>query len=144
MLHVESTRPGADRVFVERGSVIVVSRSTDWPQNSARDAVRALVDPVWTKAHLGMRWTETRAGTQTFLQLEGLEAVAVTERGRLLFLANDPALLASVLEGASKPAVALRATYAAGFRHAHIARRPAGVIGDVLQPKAFRKPSPHH
>jgi hypothetical protein len=118
MLHVEATRAEADGVFVDRGSVIALARSTAWPQGAARDAVRAMVDPVWTKAHLGMRWIDAQIGTQTFSRLEGLEAVAVTERGRLLFVANDPALLAAVLDATSQPAVALEGSYAAGFRHA--------------------------
>jgi hypothetical protein len=118
MLHVEATHTGSDGVFVDRGSVIVLARSTDWPQGAARDAVRTLVDPVWTKAHLGMRWLDARVGTQTFSRLEGLEAIAVAERGRLLFVANDPALLAAVLDATSKPAVPLEGAYAAGFRHA--------------------------
>jgi hypothetical protein len=116
MLHVESSRAATDRVFVDRGSVIVLARSSDWPQN-ARDALRAVVEPVWTKARVGMRWIDTRVGAQTFSQLEGLDALAVTQRGRLLFLSNDPALLAAVLDGTARPAVQLQASYAAGFRH---------------------------
>jgi hypothetical protein len=118
MLHVEATRAAADGVFVDRGSVIVLARPTDWPQGAARDAVRTLVDPLWTKAHLGMRWIDERVGTQTFSRLEGLEALAVTERGRLLFVASDPALLAAVLDATANPAVVLEGAYAAGFRHA--------------------------
>jgi hypothetical protein len=118
MLHVEATRAVSDGVFVDRGSVIVLARSTGWPPGAGRDALRTLVGPVWTKAHLGMRWIDAQVGTQTFSRLEGLERVAVTERGPLLFLANDPALLAAVLDATSKPAVALEGAYAAGFRHA--------------------------
>jgi hypothetical protein len=118
MLLVEGTRAGTDGVFVDRGSVIVLARQTDWPPGAAREAVRTLVEPVWTKGHLGMRWTDARAGTQTFSRLDGLERVAVTERGRLLFVASDPDLLAAVLDAASKPGVALEGAYAAGFRHA--------------------------
>jgi hypothetical protein len=118
MLHVEATRAAADGVFVDRGSVIVLVRSTDWSPGAARDAVRTLVDPVWTKAHLGMHWVDARIGAQTFSRLDGLETVAVTERGRLLLVANDPALLAAVLDATSKPTVAVEGTYAAGFRHA--------------------------
>ena len=118
MLHVEATRAAADGVFVDRGSVIALARPTDWPQGAARDAVRAMVDPVWTKAHLGMRWIDARIGTQTFSQLEGLEPVAVAERGRLLFVASDPALLAAVLDATAKPAMTLEGAFAGGFRHA--------------------------
>jgi hypothetical protein len=35
-----------------------------------------------------------------------------------LFIASDPALLAAVLDAASRPAVAMEGAYAAGFRHA--------------------------
>jgi hypothetical protein len=118
MLHVEATRAAADGVFVNRGSVIVLARSTDWPQGAVRGALTTLIDPVWTKAHLGQRWNDERIGTQTFSRLEGLEPVAVAERGRLLFIASDPALLAAVLDAASRPAVAMEGAYAAGFRHA--------------------------
>jgi hypothetical protein len=128
MLHVEATRTATDGVFVDRGSVIVLARPTDWPPGAARDAVRTLVDPVWTKAHLGMRWIDARVGTQTFSRLEGLEAVSVTERGRLVFVASDPVLLAAVLDATSKPAVALEGEYAAGFRHALERGRFAGVM----------------
>jgi len=118
LLHVEGTRAGTDGVFVDRGSVIVLARRADWPQGAAREAVQTLVEPVWTKGHLGMRWIDARAGTQAFSQLEGLERVAVTERGHLLFVASDPDLLAAVLDATSRPAVALDGAYAAGFRHA--------------------------
>jgi hypothetical protein len=117
MLHVEATRPATDGVFVNRGSVIVLARPTNWPPGAARDAVRALVDPVWTKAHFGMRWIDGRIGTQAFSRLEGLETVAVTERAGLLFVASDPALLAAVLDGMARPAAAVAGTYSAGFRH---------------------------
>lgn len=118
MLHVEATRAASDGVFIDRGSVIVLARSTDWPQGAAREALQMLVDPVWSQAHLGMRWVDARVGTQTFSRLEGLEALAVTERGRLLLVANDPVLLASVLDATSRPAVGLQGAYTAGFRHA--------------------------
>jgi hypothetical protein len=116
-------------VFIDRGSVVVLARSTDWPQGAARDAVRTLVDPVWTRAHVGVGWIDARLGSQTFSQLEGLDSLALTTRGRLLLLANDPSLLASVLDAMVRPAVLALPTgqatsqapggwsYAAGFRH---------------------------
>jgi hypothetical protein len=118
MLHVEATRAAGDGVFVDRGSVIVLARSAGWPPGAAREALRTLVDPVWTKAHPGTRWVESRDGTQAFSRLEGLDRLAVAERGTLLFVANDPALLTAVLDAASKPAIAVDGAYAAGFRHA--------------------------
>jgi hypothetical protein len=118
MLHVETTRPGSDGVFVKRGAVIVVARQSAWPPGAARDAIRAAVEPVWAKAGLGVRWNEVRAGAQTFSQVEGLEAAAIAERGPLLFVANDAVLLASMLDAVPSPSLALRGAYAGGFRHA--------------------------
>ena len=118
MLHVEATRPGSDAVFVNRGSVIVVAQQGEWPRGAAREAIRAAVEPAWTKAHLGIRWNDVRIGTETFSQMEGLVPIAVAERGRLLFLASDPALLASMLGAVSKAPLALPGIYAGGFRHA--------------------------
>jgi hypothetical protein len=140
---VESTRAGADGVFVDRGAVIVLARSSDWPQGEAREAVRTLVDPVWTKAHLGMTWVESRAGAEVISQLEGLEPIAIAERGRLLFVANDPALLAGVLQGMSRPAAAMPGTYAAGYRHALERDRFVGVmrfIDHLAAPGENREP----
>jgi hypothetical protein len=118
MLHVESTRAGSDGVFVNRGAVIVVSRQEDWPPGAAREAIRAAVEPVWAKTGLGMRWNDVRAGGQAFSQLEGLETIAVAERGRLLFVATAPELLAAMLDAVTRPSLALRGAYAGGFRHA--------------------------
>jgi hypothetical protein len=118
MLHVESTRPGADGVFVGRGSVIVLARSTAWPPGAAADALQRAIEPVWTKSGLGLRWMATRIRAEAFSQLDGLEPLALAERGSLLFVANDAELLARVLESASRPAVAVDGGYAAGFRHA--------------------------
>jgi hypothetical protein len=73
---------------------------------------------VWTKTGLGLRWNDARTGAQAFSQLEGLESIAVAERGRLLFVASDPALLASMLDAVANPPLALRGAYAGGFRHA--------------------------
>jgi hypothetical protein len=118
MLHVEATRGAADGVFVDRGSVIVLSKATDWRPGAARDTLRGLVDPMWTKAHLGMRWVEETVGGQAFSRLDVLDTLAVAERGRLLFVANDPTLLAAVLGATSNPAPPLDATYSGAFRHA--------------------------
>ena len=117
MLHVEATRAAADGMFVRRGSAVALARAGEWPQGAFRDALSALVDPVWTKAHIGMRWKEVEIGGQRLFELEGLEHLAVAERGRLVFAANDSAMLAAVLDRGSSPAVAAEASYAAGFRH---------------------------
>jgi hypothetical protein len=139
MLHVESTRAASDDVFVDRGSVVVLERGTDWSQDAVRTALRTLVEPVWRNVGLGMAWTDQASGAQAFSQLAGLERLAVATRGPLLFLANDPALLRAVLESTSKPAVTIRGEYAAGFRHALERARFARVMRFVDHAAALRE-----
>jgi hypothetical protein len=139
MLHLESTRAASDDVFVDRGSVVVLGRGTDWSQDVVRTVLRTLVEPVWTKAGLGMAWTDQASGAQAFSQLEGLERLAIATRGPLLFLANDPALLRAVLESMSKPALTIQGEYAAGFRHALERARLTRVMRFVDHAAALRE-----
>jgi hypothetical protein len=117
LLHVESTRPAADGIFVDRGSVVVLARASDWPAGQAAHALSETVGPVWTKGRLGMTWREEQRVGERFSALEGLESLQVAERGRLLFVANDPAMLASMLALVAKRPPDLEATYVGGFRH---------------------------
>ena len=123
LLHVESTRAAADVVFVNRGVVIAIAREADWPATAARDALRTAVAPMWTKGDASLSWTETRQGSQSFWQLAGLEPLAVAERGALLLVANDPALLVATLDGLPRPAAPLEGAYAGGFRHSQERQR---------------------
>jgi hypothetical protein len=116
-LHVESTRPAADGIFVDRGSVIVLARAGDWPAGRAAQVLSTAIAPVWTKAGLGLAWREVESGDQRFTTLEGLESLQVAERGRLLFVANDPALLIATLGLVGRQSLKLDATFTGGFRH---------------------------
>jgi hypothetical protein len=118
MLHVESTGAGSDAIFVNRGSVVVLARQGDWPSGAARTALRTVVAPMWTKGQIGLDWSETRQGAHTVWQLTSLDSIFVAERGSLLFLATDPALLAQSLDAMARPPLAVEGSFAGGFRHA--------------------------
>jgi hypothetical protein len=117
-LHVEATRDAADGVFVDRGSVIVLERADEWPAGAAADALRLVVQPVWARSSGALRWVDARAGNETFSQIDGLERLAVAERGRLLIVASDPVLLASVIARLPRAPLDVTGIHAAGFRHA--------------------------
>jgi hypothetical protein len=76
------------------------------------------VEPVWSRSSGAFRWIEARAGGETFSQIDGLERLAVAERGRLLFVASDTTLLAGVLARLPQPPLDVTGTHTAGFRHA--------------------------
>ncbi len=92
---------------------------TDWPPGAARDAVRAArrsgVDEGASR-HALDRCADR--GADVFAARRAGAACGRRAR-RLLFVANDPALLAAVLDAdVEDAAAALEGTFAAGFRHA--------------------------
>jgi hypothetical protein len=117
VLHLEATRDAAGGVFVERGSVVVIERADAWPAGAAAEALRRVVEPVWSRGGAPLRWTAAGTGAEPFVRLEGIERLAVAERGTLLFVANDAALLSAALSSVARPVADVQGTYAAGFRH---------------------------
>lgn len=104
--------------FVQTPSVIVLAAAEDWDQDSVRTALSMAAGKLWTTSQLGAAWTVATAGRHPVTRLDGLGVVMFTSRGRLLFLSNDPQLLATVLDRPGTPPGTGALTYAAGFRHA--------------------------
>jgi hypothetical protein len=116
LLLVESTAP-AGGTFVQMPSVIVLSGASDWDPNAVRAALGAAAGKLWTTSQLGAGWTAATAGSHPVERLDGLGTLLFAQRGPLLFLSNDAALLAAVLDRAAAGAPPAALTYAAGFRH---------------------------
>jgi hypothetical protein len=125
LLLVQSSSP-APATFVRMPSVIVLDAARDWDRDSVRDSLTAAAGTLWTTSQLGAGWISDTSGRHPFERLDGLGTLLFVNRGRLLFLGNDSALLTAMLDriedpidrditGAGSPAVAL--SYAAGFRH---------------------------
>ena len=83
---------------------MVISSSADWSSGD-RSAMAAAAGKLWTTSQLGAGWTSGSAGRHAIERLDGLGTLMFANRGRLLFLANDPRLLAAALDrvGASAP-----------------------------------------
>jgi len=115
LLLVQSSAPAGRSVRTP--AAIVVAGDADWPEDAVRSALGAAGGKLWTTSQLGARWTVSTAGAHSVQRLDGLASLVFATRGRLLFVGNDAALLASVLgrAGVAPPAGAF--TYAAGFRH---------------------------
>ena len=113
-VHIESSMRPPGQPFVNTPGVLVVESPADWDADAVREATARAVETLWTTSRLGAKWTQ-RGGID---QLDGLARVSTAARGRLLFIANDGALLVSVLNRLSQAPAASSATYAAGFQHA--------------------------
>jgi hypothetical protein len=66
---------------------------------------------------LGVCWVAGTAGRHAVERLDGLGGLMFANRGKLLFLSNDAASLAAMLDRAGSNPIASSFTYAAGFRH---------------------------
>jgi hypothetical protein len=103
--------------FFELPSAIVVQGSADWDANAVRGALGDAAGRLWTTSRLGAEWTAATAGNHAVEGLNGLGKLMFTTRGRLLFLSNDAAMLAAVLDRPTAPPAAGALTCAAAFRH---------------------------
>jgi len=103
--------------FFRLPSVIVVAGAADWDAGAVRSALSDATGSVWTTAHLGAGLASATAGRHTVERLDGLGSLMFATRGRVLYLANDASMLATVLDRSSATSSGTALTYAAGFRH---------------------------
>ncbi len=116
MLVVQSTRKNSDGVLLGNPSVVVIAAQRDWDLAAVQKAIQDVVAPGLTAARMGVQWREVKDAGGYF-ELDGLSALQVAARGKLLFFANDAGALSVVLQGKSS-VVSPPVSYAAGFSHA--------------------------
>ncbi|HET7873594.1 MAG TPA: hypothetical protein VFL42_13840 [Terriglobales bacterium] len=116
LLVAQSTRKNQDGVLLNFPTLVVIAGAGDWDLAAVQQAIQAELAPALTASGLGLDWREVKdAGG--FYQLDGLTPLLIARREKLLFLANDAALLTAALQPvkvAPGPALA----YVAGFSHA--------------------------
>jgi hypothetical protein len=116
MLVVQASRKNTDGVLLSLPAVVGIAASNDWDVVSAQNAVQDMIAPGLTAARLGLQWREVKdAGG--YYELDGLSPLQMAVRGKVMYLANDASLLASVLQTRNQP-LSQPASYAAGFSHA--------------------------
>ncbi len=115
MLVAQATRKNSDGVLLRTSSVIVIAAASDWDLTSVQKAVQDVVAPSVTASRFGVQWREVKdAGG--YYEFDGLSPLQLARRGKLLYFANDAAMLSAVLQ-ANGPAPAQPVSYAAGFSH---------------------------
>ncbi len=120
-LEVYSTRAAKDGVFVALQTAMVVSSARGWDQLTVRQALTQALLPGLTAGKLGVQWEQRGSSGGAYFALDGAVQLYVAVRGKLLLLANDTALLESLLareQKASSAAGKDHVTYAALFHHA--------------------------
>jgi len=115
MIVVQASSKNADGVLLRIPAVVAVAAAADWDVPAVQRAVQDLLAPGLTAARLGLEWREVKEAGG-YYELDGLSPVQMAVRGKIFFLANDAALLSSVLQTRNQP-LAQAASYSAGFSH---------------------------
>ncbi len=116
VLLAQSSSP-ASATFVRMPSVIVLEGAEDWVRDSVRNSLAAAAGTLWTTSQIGAGWITDTSGRHPLERLDGLGTLFFANRGRLLFLGNDAALLTAMLDRSATAASPGGLSYAAGFRH---------------------------
>jgi hypothetical protein len=117
LLVVQASRKNADDVLMSIPAVVAVEAANNWDVPSVQNAVQDMLAPGLTAAHLGLQWREVKEAGG-YYEIDGLSALQIAVRGKIIYFANDAALLSSVLQARNQP-LSHPASYAAGFNHSH-------------------------
>ena len=115
MMIVQASSKNADGVLLRIPAVVAVAAASDWDIPSLQKAMQDMLAPGLTASRLGLEWREVREAGG-YYELDGLSPLQIAVRGKVLFLANDAALLNSVLQTKNQP-LSQPASYSAGFSH---------------------------
>jgi hypothetical protein len=114
MMVVQASSKNGDGVLLRIPAVVAVAAASDWDVPSVQKAMQDMLAPGLTASQLGLQWREAKEGG--YYELDGLSPVQMAVRGKVLFLANDAALLSTVLQTKNQP-LSQPASYSAGFSH---------------------------
>lgn len=114
-LELQSTERDPTGVFVRVHSALALLGDADWNEQDVRTALVEYLRPAFTTAQLGLEWKSTSG----YSVLDGLWPLTVAARGKILIVADDPALLSKMLANVSLKTRAAPATLVASFDHQH-------------------------
>ncbi len=117
MMQMHRSEVSADGVFVRVHSAVALEAQKDWQEKEVLKALQETIARGLTTNELGASWRIVGSGVQSYLEMDGLNTVAVALRGRTLVVATDGATLAAVLARMGEKRSGDAATYVAGFRH---------------------------
>ena len=114
-LTVQSTRKNSDGVLLSIPTVLAIAGAEDWDVPALQRATQQIIAPAMTASTLGLQWREVKE-SGGYYELDGLNPVQMAIRGKVIYFANDAALLSTVLQTRNQP-LSQAVTYAAGFSH---------------------------
>jgi hypothetical protein len=112
-LQVQSTERDQSGVFIRIHSAIVLAAASDWSEAGVQFALADFIRPGLTASEHGVAWQQ-KSG---YSQLDGLWPLVTSVRGRYLLIADDPALIETMLANFKHKSDLKPAVFVAGFNH---------------------------
>jgi hypothetical protein len=116
-----SASSATDSVFVPMHSAVVVSASAAWDANAIQGALVEAMSARLTVGGVGLSWRALQKDGESWMQLSGLQPLAMAVRGENLVVASDPETLLQVLRSAKREVRTsseyVNARTVAGFSH---------------------------
>jgi len=112
-LQVQSTERDQSGVFIRIHSAIVLAAASDWNEAGVQFALADFIRPGLTASEHGVAWQQ-KSG---YSELDGLWPLVTSVRGRYLLIADDPALIETMLANFNHKSDLKSAVFVAGFNH---------------------------
>ncbi|MGB8013400.1 MAG: hypothetical protein WCF68_17445 [Terriglobales bacterium] len=136
-LHVQSTAPDQDGVFVRIHSAVVLLAGSEWNQDAVQSALTDFVRPGLTASQFGVGWQQ-KSG---YHELDGLWPLVASVRGKYLLVSDDPGLAEAILANFGRKSDRKPADLLAGFNHqqeradfvrfSNVVDRPSATVADA-------------
>lgn len=112
-LQVQSTERDQSGVFIRIHSAIVLAAASDWNEAGVQFALADFIRPGLTASEHGVAWQQ-KSG---YSELDGLWPLVTSVRGRYLLVADDPALIETMLANFKHKSDLKPSVFVAGFNH---------------------------
>jgi len=112
-LQVQASEGNPHDVFVRMHALVVFLGESDWDEQVLKAAFADLVRPGLTAGELGVAWKSH----SDISQLDGLWPLAVTVRGKYLFVADSGGFLSATLTNMDRKPTSPPSVLVAGFNH---------------------------
>jgi hypothetical protein len=117
-LQVESGTVAPNAVFVQFPVALAFLSREPWQTETLRAAFGNAASALWSTSVPGVSWAMQAHNGHPVYTVEGPGGLAFSTDGRLLLVANDPDLLAAMLDRTTMQSPPANSSYVAVFRHA--------------------------
>ena len=120
-LVIQGTRRNHDDVLLTIGSAMVVAASHDWDLQAVQSALQTDLASGMSVATLGLAWKQVRQEkdhANGYFELDGIRPMQLAVRGKLLYISNQPEMMAAMLQTRNVEVQPQGIVYVSSLNHA--------------------------